>query len=297
MIGTAISADIYTQVALGTGHDATAVTEDDLLKTGFLVYLELILFIAVMLLAKVSMCLSYRRILYMETPRRIILEILIAILIAQGIAMEVYSIFLCNPISAFWTTIYTWDTRCKDVSISFFMSGATNLITDVILICMMLPQVLHLKVNQRQRIALLTVVSLGWLAVAAGILRLVRVSKVLIGNDVPGWDVFDISIWTCLEVHISLFCASAPYSKPLITRLMPKLLGSNGTEFQPTLAFATAIPPRLGGHARQDSTDDALLRSVSESLVTAGKDLQPALYNFNTSANQGPPDAHNTRSA
>jgi hypothetical protein len=90
--------------------------------------------------------------------------------------------------------------------------------------------VLKLQLHKFQRIALLVLVSLGWLAVLARILRLVKIVPLF--TDDPAnllWDLSEIVIWSNIEIHISLICVTAPSIKPLLARIAPRLLGSSST--------------------------------------------------------------------
>jgi len=39
--------------------------------------------------------------------------------------------------------------------------------------------------------------------------------------------MYDVSIWTSTEIYVALICAAAPGVKPLISRMLPKLLGTS----------------------------------------------------------------------
>ena len=93
------------------------------------------------------------------------------------------------------------------------------------------PRILSLKMAHRQKYALMGIVMLGLFVVVAGIVRMVRVGTTLnkyntVGFD-PSWDSYDVSIWTSVEIYVSLMCAAAPGIKPLISKILPKLLGSS----------------------------------------------------------------------
>jgi hypothetical protein len=63
------------------------------------------------------------------------------------------------------------------------------------------------------------------------VVRVVRLTRE-IGNieagerDIP-WIMFDVTIWTSVDINTGLFCASAPSLKPLLKRLVPGMLGSS----------------------------------------------------------------------
>ncbi|KAL5114877.1 hypothetical protein ACEQ8H_007255 [Pleosporales sp. CAS-2024a] len=126
----------------------------------------------------------------------------------------------------------------------FYTSGALNVSVDVALMAIVRPRVMVLKLHNRQKWALVGVVLLGTLAVVAGIIRMVRVGQILEDTERfdPSWDAYDISIWTNVEIWVSILCAAAPGIKPVLLQFMPKLLGStvrrspSKTNFTPALS-------------------------------------------------------------
>ena len=71
------------------------------------------------------------------------------------------------------------------------------------------------------------IVPVGWIAVAAGVLHMVHVGLTLgrLGGAVePPWYTYDISIWTSTEIYICIICASAPGVKPLLVKILPKIM-------------------------------------------------------------------------
>ena len=135
--------------------------------------------------------------------------------------------FQCRPLHVYWTEGRPASKCLKDLP-AFFISGIFNVFVDVALMAIVLPRVLELRLHKRQRWALTGIVLLGSLAVVAGIVRMVRVgTSITKPNFEPSWDSYDVSIWTSTEIYVSLLCASAPGVKPVIVKILPKLLGSS----------------------------------------------------------------------
>jgi hypothetical protein len=136
----------------------------------------------------------------------------------------------CTPIHVYWTDLRPADKCLEDIS-TLYVSGTMNIVVDLALMALLIPRILHMKINRRQKNMLLGVVLLGSLAVAAAIVRMVRVGTTLArylegATPDPPWDTYDITIWTSTEIYVSLICAAAPGIKPLISLLIPHLLGS-----------------------------------------------------------------------
>jgi hypothetical protein len=193
------------------------------------------------------------------------------ILILSNLANMCEVLFACHPISVYWTELRPI-SKCLTSQIPLYVNGTVNVLVDIGLIAIILPRVLGLKMNGRQKYALVAIVSLGWIAVTAGILRMVRVGLTLgkPGGVVdPPWDTYDISIWTATEIYICLVCASAPGVKPLVSKILPKLLGST----MKSRTYGTSGAPlgsvELSSKMRKGTMGSvAVHRSISEAKLT-----------------------------
>ena len=153
---------------------------------------------------------------------------LMLLLILSNLANMAEVMFACHPIKVYWTELRP-ASKCITTQIPLYINGTINVLVDIGLIAIILPRILGLNMNDRQKYALVAIVSIGWIAVAAGVLRMIRVGLTLgkPGRVVdPPWDTYDISIWTSTEIYICLSCASAPGVKPLLVKILPKILGS-----------------------------------------------------------------------
>ncbi|KAF2180449.1 hypothetical protein K469DRAFT_672921 [Zopfia rhizophila CBS 207.26] len=215
------------QLLNGSGRHAPAVPMENAITSQKFAYAATIVLVLCLPIAKISICLAYVRIFYSDKRGRLSIQILTVILALTGFVWAIELSFQCKPISAYWTELRPADKCLEDIS-GFYINGTLNVLADIVLIGIILPRVLNLKLNPRQRYALIRLVLLGWLAVVAGIVRMIRVGTVL-GNKVamdPSWDFYDVSIWTSTEIYVSLICASAPGIKPLVAKLPPQLLGT-----------------------------------------------------------------------
>jgi hypothetical protein len=156
------------------------------------------------------------------------IQAVIVLLFLVILPFDIEIIFQCKPIHVYWTEGRP-ASKCIDDLAGFYLSGSLNILADAIIMAIVLPRVIELKLHKRQRWALVGIVLLGTLAIVAGTIRMVRVGLMFAkGDDFdPSWDSYDISIWTNTEIYVSLICAAAPGIKPVIVRILPKILGSS----------------------------------------------------------------------
>jgi hypothetical protein len=91
-------------------------------------------------------------------------------------------------------------------------------VTDVLFATIPIPLIWKLQLNARTKISLIVILSLGWFACAAAIVKAVQQFNVL--ND-PDWTVHDsFNVWNYIEFTIGIMAASLPSLKPLVVTLL-----------------------------------------------------------------------------
>ncbi|KAF2500687.1 hypothetical protein BU16DRAFT_535249 [Lophium mytilinum] len=193
------------------------------IKIGFI---TLFFYHSVLASTKISICLFYLRIFHPERRSRYLIYACIATLVITFIAFTFFNIFQCSPIAAYWDFgLKAAGGHCTDPIPAFYAAGIYNILSEVFLIAIILPRVLVLKITRRQKTALVTVVSVGWLVAIASIIRVVRISKLLHEED-KTWASYDTTIWTAVEIDVGIVCACAPAIKPLLNQLIPRFMGT-----------------------------------------------------------------------
>lgn len=81
------------------------------------------------------------------------------------IACQFAAIFECTPIYYFWTRNVPTAGHCINLRAYFFGQAAPNIITDILLMALPLPQIWKLQLPQKSRIGLSGIFVLGCLSV------------------------------------------------------------------------------------------------------------------------------------
>ncbi|KZM23120.1 hypothetical protein ST47_g5760 [Ascochyta rabiei] len=227
---TGFSVCQYGQISNGAGSHAAATAiknpQAHITARKYAYAAQIILFPALSL-SKFSICLTYLRIFYFDKRGRYMIQALMVLLVLLIVPFGFQVTFQCRPVHVYWTEGRPAAKCIQDLP-GFILSGSLNIFVEVALMAIVLPRVLELKLHPRQKWALTSIVLLGSLVVAAGIVRMVRVGTAIeMPNFEPSWDSYDVSIWTSTEIYVSLLCASAPGIKPFVVKILPKLLGSS----------------------------------------------------------------------
>ncbi|KAJ0384229.1 hypothetical protein COL922a_008823 [Colletotrichum nupharicola] len=79
--------------------------------------------------------------------------------------------FCCNPLSHYWAQFKGTTGTCLDVGHFFFILAITNLITDVILLAIPVPEILKLQMSKDKKIAVCGILGLGGFVCIASAVR------------------------------------------------------------------------------------------------------------------------------
>ena len=175
---------------------------------------------------KISILLFYRR---LSSNFNQVFFIATWIGIAYNIAYLVTFIFIigfaCRPAKAYWLQLdFAWATThkftCVDEHVSLPTSAATSVFGDFY--ATLLPCILILKLDlpRRQKMALYSLFLLGFLVVAAGIVRTIFINYLINETYDNTWYLWKFWLWTLIELYISIMAASAPALKPFFRRYL-----------------------------------------------------------------------------
>jgi hypothetical protein len=220
----------YGQIRHGAGRHSAAIimqNPQDPITSQQYAFAAQIILIPALATSKLSICLTYLRIFYADTWGRRLIKCLMFLLILHILPFDFEAIFQCSPIHVYWTEGRPFGKCLPDI-IGLLIQGSLNAFVDASLMIIVLPRILELQLHARQRWALTLIVLLGSLAIAASIMRMVRVAgAVTMPGFEPSWDAYDVSIWSATEAYVSLICAAAPGVKPVVVKLIPRILGSS----------------------------------------------------------------------
>ena len=214
------------QVRFGAGKHMDFLTPNELKNQLILTYPNQLIFAAVLPIIKLSICFTYRRIFASDKNFRLFVDALIVYLFITFIGIELFTILQCTPIQALWDlNVLRSGGSCLDVRPIYLFNGISNIFSDIVLMAIIVPVILRINMSRRQRIVLLSIISLGWLAVVAACVRMARISPFVSTFLDLSWEAPLITSLSAVEVHISLVCAAATSIKPIVVRLLPGLFG------------------------------------------------------------------------
>ncbi|GME48475.1 putative alpha beta-hydrolase protein [Neofusicoccum parvum] len=215
-------------------------------------------------LTKISLVAQYLRIFSATRATRLACICALCFLSVALIQAALFSIFLCVPVSFFWTR--RQPGRCLDVQKLYMAQGILNVISDLVVITLPIPAFRSLKISRKEKIALIGIFALGSFGCVTSIVRLQYVIAFTELVDLS-WTAVDVNVWSGCEAFVALTCAALPVLRSLVRRLSPRLLRSTGA----AESAPESLPPAGGARSARFGKGRIALGSMSGERA-GGKD-------------------------
>ncbi|KAE8167191.1 hypothetical protein BDV40DRAFT_295779 [Aspergillus tamarii] len=207
---------------VGESHHGVGLYSDDIKPGDFQILSEYMFYHAIVIvlgisLVKVSLALFLLR---FASPNKNLKRFIIGalvFLIIFTIACILTLIFQCLPVRAAWDFSLRQNARCYSMktylSIGEFNS-AINIATDFVFATLPAFMFYKVQVNKRTRLSLMGILSLGYFACAAGIVKTILQSQIF--DEPDPYRECQYLIWNCIELNVGIIAASFPTIKPLV---------------------------------------------------------------------------------
>ncbi|KAI0127865.1 hypothetical protein BJ170DRAFT_694612 [Xylariales sp. AK1849] len=136
------------------------------------------------------------------------------------ISSFVVTILQCIPVQAIWDPAFADGAHCADLNAFFFGTAIPNILADIFLILLPIPQVLELKITKAQKLFVIFVFLLGGFVIVASIVRLRFLLLVDFDTFPVNWMMDDSVIWTAVENCCGVICVCLPSLRPIL-HLLP----------------------------------------------------------------------------
>jgi hypothetical protein len=166
-----------------------------------------------------------------------------------GTVLTFLNIFQCRPIRAAFSND---DGTCIDVVPLYLASAPINILTDLAILLLPLPILTRLRMEFRQKVALVATFTVGAFVTIVDVVRIAYLQEALReevlaasqegadaglasidprpDNTRPDNFIYHVSfslMWSAVEVSVGLMCCCVLVLKPLVMKVIPKLLMSH----------------------------------------------------------------------
>ncbi|RAL05755.1 putative MFS monosaccharide transporter [Aspergillus ibericus CBS 121593] len=223
---------------------------------------------------------------------------------AAGFALTLVNVFQCRPVGAAVAYPLPAGAQCIDILTLYLSSSPVNIVTDLAILFLPNPILTQMRLPRKQKIILVITFSFGFFVAVVDVIRIAYIqdaatarqiaSRQVHLQDTPGDDLSWYGalsfMWSVIEVNVSIICACVPSLKPLVARLIPKLIRDTNESSQATDRPMPAPDPppeipTVSGPTRKESQSE----SHSSQAASARIDLA----DFLNTAPDVPPDVEN----
>ncbi|KIW01527.1 uncharacterized protein PV09_07005 [Verruconis gallopava] len=138
-------------------------------------------------------------------------------------------IFLCTPVSAYWSLSTTG--KCLDEGKTTLGAGIVNCFADLLITVLPIPMIMQLKMPLKQRLGVAILLGLGLIVTIAGIIRTYYIWKALMDSYDETWYAYPLWICAAVEIDLAVLCACAPTIRPLIAMFTRPIISGITTKY------------------------------------------------------------------
>ncbi|KAL4911449.1 hypothetical protein BDW74DRAFT_142929 [Aspergillus multicolor] len=182
------------------------------------------LYLASIGLTKCSMLLLYLR-LFPARQIQIATKIALLLTASWAIAMLLANVFACQPFNYMWLR---WDEehegRCVNHEAVMAIHSILNIVFDVLIITLPMPTLLKLNMSRRKKLGVIFMFAVGLVVTFISIFRCVSLIQFDIFDN-PTKNIVNISIWSVVEVDLSIICACMPGIRAFISHIHGLIYG------------------------------------------------------------------------
>ena len=155
-----------------------------------------------------------------------------------GLILTLFNIFQCIPVARVFDPV----GKCIPLITLYLASVPVNVITDLAVLVLPIPVLTGMQLPRKQKTILIATFGLGIYVIATDIVRIYYLQQSssgfsgvsqantspLLGDEVNfAWYASLSFMWSAVEVNVGIICACVPTLKPLISRILPRLIYSN----------------------------------------------------------------------
>ena len=155
-----------------------------------------------------------------------------------GLALTLLNIFQCRPVGAAFEDPLKPSDKCIDIVTLYLSSAPVNIITDLALLFLPMPILTSMRLPRNEKLILIITFSFGGFVAVVDVVRIAYLESAALARlqntngsaaasatDDYSWIASLSFMWSAVEVHVGMICASVPGVKPLVAKVFPTLLG------------------------------------------------------------------------
>lgn len=211
---------LLTGIHYGTGQREADISLEDSIYAMRCWWLCFLAYAATITLAKLSLGFFFLRLTSIITLHRVVTIVITASAVTIGVVYFFLSLFQCAPISFFWTRLQGAAGKCINIDVIIGMTylyGAIAAASDIAFGILLGVLVWKLKVERKTKLLIAPLLGMACVASYAALVRMPYVQNFKSADFLYG--TVDISLWSTVEVGVSVFATNLATLRPLVEHL------------------------------------------------------------------------------
>ncbi|PLB33494.1 putative MFS monosaccharide transporter [Aspergillus candidus] len=252
VIDFAFSFSLFYATSKGLGLHDTAIDIQARSSLNRANYVFTVLYNPALMAVKTSILIFYLTLTQGEKVFRWANYITLFVVNVAGLALTLVNVFQCNPVGAAFVYPRQDDAVCTDILTLYLSSSPVNIITDLAILFIPNPIITKMRLPRKQKIILVITFSFGFFVAVVDVIRIAYLQNAATSRQIAMKDLRlqysqgdDINwyaslsfMWSVVEVNVSVMCACVPSLKPLVARLVPKLIKDSDSSSDGTIDMA-----------------------------------------------------------
>ncbi|KAH3953180.1 hypothetical protein HBH98_127270 [Parastagonospora nodorum] len=209
---------LLTGIHYGTGQRTTDISVQDSVHAMRCWWLCFLAYACSITLAKISAGFFFLRIAGVMRFHRIATYVITLLAAVVGFVFLFVSMFQCSPVDFFWTRLQgETNGRCIDIEVIIkltYLYGTVTALTDVAYGVLVAVLTWNLQVDRRTKMLIAPLLAMACIASYAALVRMPYIKNFRKADFL--YATVDISLWSTVEVGVSVFAANLATLRPLV---------------------------------------------------------------------------------
>ncbi|KAI1811392.1 hypothetical protein GGS20DRAFT_579099 [Poronia punctata] len=218
----------------GAGKHVWALHPQDIANIFRLLYSYTFIYAGSVAFTKLSILLFYRR-LFERGSRGFKIRLGFAAFFTIGYLFSIWGAAagLCVPTRFFWTQFLGETGRCIDINATFLSLTCLNLVADILVLIVPIPEIMGLQMNTKKKMGVIAVMALGGLVCVVSAVRIWAFYEFTVQRDIV-WVQADVFLLSSVEPAFGIVSACLPSLRPLYRRARDNLTGKDKSTTNPS---------------------------------------------------------------
>ncbi|KAF2965681.1 hypothetical protein GQX73_g7894 [Xylaria multiplex] len=256
----------------GAGRHLWALHPQDVADIFRLLYSYTFIYAGSVSFTKLSILLFYRR-LFERGSTWFHIRLGFAAFFTTGYLLSIWAVAaaLCQPTEFFWTQFLGATGKCLNINASFLSLTVLNLVADLLVLVVPIPEILALQMGTKKKIGVCAVMLLGGLVCVVSAVRIWAFYRFTVETDIT-WVQADVFLLSSVEPAFGIVSACLPSLRPLYRRARAKITGKESHSTTTGTWYANSKASRIGNSyvrfgddsSRSAERDDIALTSIGK---------------------------------